>query len=217
MLDTSNLSKFLKGITDAIRAKKGTTEPIEHKLIDEEIASIESGNPYQILQDRFLHSNRNNYSYLFAFSKITYDDFINLDIDTINNTNYNFSYMFYSCYNLSKTPPIDTRKGKNFFYMFGYCPNLKTISQLDLSNASSVNYIFDGSYALENISFVAECIKISIAFSDNHKLTDESIQSIIDGLAVVTTRKTITFHNTVKSKLTEEQIAIINEKGWTLA
>ena len=42
MLDTSNLSKFLKGITDAIRAKKGTTEPIEHKLIDEEIASIES-------------------------------------------------------------------------------------------------------------------------------------------------------------------------------
>ena len=72
--------------------------------------------------------------------------------------------------------------------------------------------------SLKNISFVAGCIKKSISFSQS-PLTDESIQSIIDGLADLTgqTAQTITFHSDVKNKLTEEQIASATSKNWNIA
>lgn len=209
-IDYCNIKLSAKGVTEQ------ATSVVD---IGNKIESIQSGNPYQILQDKFFYSERTNYQYAFINSRITYDDLSNLVLDTSSGTNYNFSYMFYGCENLSKTPPLDTSKGKSFFYMFGYCKNLKTISQLDLSNATSNTYIFDGCYALENISFVAESIKISIKFLENPKLTDESIQSIIDGLADLTGQKaqTITFHKTVKNKLTEEQIASATSKNWNIA
>ncbi len=43
MADTSNLSKFLTDIADAIRTKKSTTEPIAAGQFDQEILSIEAG------------------------------------------------------------------------------------------------------------------------------------------------------------------------------
>jgi hypothetical protein len=46
-------------------------------------------------------------------------------------------------------------------------------------------------------------------------LTAESIQSIIDGLATVTTAQTLTLNKAIV--LTDEQKATINAKGWTLA
>lgn len=39
-LDTTNLANFLKDITNAIRAKTGSTDPINHNKIDEEINRI---------------------------------------------------------------------------------------------------------------------------------------------------------------------------------
>ena len=54
---------------------------------------------------------------------------------------------------------------------------------------------------------------------DNGYLSDETIQSIIDGLADLTeqTTQTITFYATVGAKLTDEQKATITAKNWTLA
>lgn len=43
MADTSNLSKFLTDVADAIRTKKETTEPIAAEQFDQEILSIETG------------------------------------------------------------------------------------------------------------------------------------------------------------------------------
>lgn len=43
MADTSNLSKFLTDVADAIRTKKETTEPIAAENFDTEILSIETG------------------------------------------------------------------------------------------------------------------------------------------------------------------------------
>ncbi len=70
---------------------------------------------------------------------------------------------------------------------------------------------------LEYIRFVPSTIGFSISFSQSSVLSDESIQSIIDGLAAVTTACTLTFHATVKAKLTDEQKNAITAKGWTLA
>lgn len=51
------------------------------------------------------------------------------------------------------------------------------------------------------------------------KLTDASVQSVIDNLADLTgqTTQTLTFHATVGGKLTDAQKAAITAKNWTLA
>ena len=43
MADTSNLTNFLEDVADAIRAKKGTEDPIPAANFDTEIAGIETG------------------------------------------------------------------------------------------------------------------------------------------------------------------------------
>ena len=79
--------------------------------------------------------------------------------------------------------------------------------------------MFSSCTKLKNIRFETGTIPISISFVHSSFLTDESVQSIIDGLADLTgqTAQTITFHLTVKNKLTEEQIVQITSKNWTLA
>ena len=138
-------------------------------------------------------------------------------LDTSNGTS--FDGMFTVCRNLTTIPQLDTSKGKSFKSMFGYCVNLTTIPQLDTSNGTNFTDMFVLCHALKNISFVAGCIKKSIWFARSDKLTDESIQSIIDGLADLTgqTAQTITFHTTIKNKLTEEQIASATSKNWNIA
>lgn len=69
---------------------------------------------------------------------------------------------------------------------------------------------------LEYIRFVPNTIGFSISFLQSSVLSDESIQSIIDGLATVTTTCNLTLHETVKAKLTDEQKQIVESKGWTI-
>ena len=130
----------------------------------------------------------------------------------------NFANMFEGC-SMTTIPQLDTSNGTNFVSMFYLCGNLTTIPQLDTSNGTNFYNMFYHCYALKNISFVAGCIKKSISFAQSDKLTDESIQSIIDGLADLTgqTAQTITFHPDVKNKLTEEQIASVTSKNWNIA
>jgi hypothetical protein len=83
---------------------------------------------------------------------------------------------------------------------------------------NSKNNVNFASYAnkIKEIRFVPNCIKLSIGIN-SYVLSDESIQSIIDGLATVETAQTLTLHADVKEKLTEEQLATITSKNWNLA
>lgn len=78
--------------------------------------------------------------------------------------------------------------------------------------------MFFGCYALKEIRFKKETIAYGIWFGSCDKLSDESIQSIIDGLADLTgaTAQTMTLHTTVGAKLTEAQKENIAAKNWTL-
>lgn len=112
---------------------------------------------------------------------------------------------------------INTHNVYNWSYSFtSNNSTLKTLDTLDFSGTTEqlgYNYIRLG--ALENLKIVSETIKSSATFpSYSPNLTAESIQSIIDGLAYVTTANTVTFHQ--KSILTDEQKATISNKGWTL-
>jgi hypothetical protein len=164
------------------------------------------------------------------------------DLDTSKCTL--FQYMFNNCQNLLEVSQIDMSNVLYCFGMFTNCTNLKTISSLNLSSSKSVNNMFQNCISLQtiekldfsnskvfplqpftncpslqNITFEEECIYGTLSFHDSPLLSDDSIQSIIDGLADLTdsTAQTINFHVDVKAKLTEEQITTITSKNWNLA
>ena len=100
--------------------------------------------------------------------------------------------------------------------------SLVTIDGL-LDFSSSANILtgtFNGNRNLKNVQIKEQSIKSSINFPSMSLLTDDSVNSIINGLADLSdsgSAKTVTLDTAIKNKLTEEQIATINSKGWTLA
>jgi hypothetical protein len=75
---------------------------------------------------------------------------------------------------------------------------------------------FSGCTSLIEVRFTPESIKQNLAFTQSSQLSDESIQSILDGLANVTETRTLTLHSEVYAKLTEEQKQSTTDKGWTI-
>ena len=87
---------------------------------------------------------------------------------------------------------------------------------MNLSQCTNVSNAFTDCNALEDIEFVPNTIPISISFNTCNKLTHDSLMSIINGLAVVSTTQTLTLGTTNLAKLTTEEKAIATEKGWSL-
>lgn len=87
---------------------------------------------------------------------------------------------------------------------------------LDLAEITNVNTMFEACTSLEYVRFKAETIKISISFSKCSKLTSETVQSIIDGLATVEEQQTLTVNGAILSSLTEEQMTTILNKNWVV-
>ena len=98
--------------------------------------------------------------------------------------------------------------------------NLKRIlGELDLSSVTSITEMVSTCSSLEDISFKASTIFVSVSFFGAPLLNDASIQSIIDGLADLTgsTAQTLTIQSSVFERLSEEQKAQVTSKNWTLA
>lgn len=100
--------------------------------------------------------------------------------------------------------------------IFYYNSKLITIDKV-ITNAK-VQYTnwFSSTTNLENITFEGE-IAYNFSVSPCTKLTHDSLMSIIDHLATVSTTKTLTLGETNLAKLTDAEKAIATEKGWTLA
>ena len=110
---------------------------------------------------------------------------------------------------------FSTKNITTYVSAFNNCPMLeKIIGVLDFSN-SSVGYMFFKCENLEDVTFEPNTLSLSMSLAQSSKLTSESVQSIIDGLATVETAQTLTLNSAIV--LTDEQKATINAKGWTLA
>lgn len=139
-----------------------------------------------------------------------------------NNASYplNLSYFCNACTYLEELDISDF----NFIpiesaYLFGSCNKLKRIiGEIDFSASRSILNPFNACNKLEDVRLKKETLPLSIKVL-SELLSDASIQSIIDGLADLTDleTQTLTFHEGVKAKLTEEQITTITGKNWTLA
>lgn len=99
---------------------------------------------------------------------------------------------------------------------FGYF-KVRTIDKLIVKPENVFDNTFIESPELTNITFEG-IIGNAISFQWQNKLSDASVQSVIDHLQDLTgaDSKTVTFHGTVGARLTEEQKAVITAKNWTL-
>lgn len=142
-----------------------------------------------------------------------------IDVMLGNEKVSNHNYMCRGCSKLTFVYGVETSGSTTFGNVFAGCYELETIYMpLNLQKSTTTNYSsFTNCKKLKNISFVENTIKIAINFPDSPLLTDESIQSIINGLATVSTAQTLTFHKDVKAKLKTEQLTTITNKNWTLA
>lgn len=139
------------------------------------------------------------------------------NLDTSNGNN--FQQMFDACASLKTVSLTSTSKGTNFRWMFRSCVQLQTISsELDFGNATMASNIlaFTKCYQLKNITIKPNSIKFNFSVSDSQFLTDESVQSIIDGLATVETSCKVTFTSNIIEKLTAEQTQQITDKNWNI-
>jgi hypothetical protein len=95
--------------------------------------------------------------------------------------------------------------------------SLESVGTLNLEGTTTVGMCFSGCDSLRDVSFVPETIKKSITIP-SPVLSNESIISILQGLAPVDTTQTLTVDGTVYDKMFENEIYdYLNEalnKGW---
>ena len=135
------------------------------------------------------------------------------------NIEANWAYAFYKS-GARKITMQNIGKITNADNMFCDCEKLVEIdADLDLTDGASVNRMFNMCVALEKVRFVTGAIKKSISFVYSNKLTLDSLQSIVDGLADLTgaTAQTLTLAGASGPKLTDAQKTAISAKNWTLA
>lgn len=134
-----------------------------------------------------------------------------------------FNYMFYYCENLVTIPQFDTRGVttiNGFSYMFNNCSNLTSIPVLDASNVpyeGASKYMYAIGFCPKLVDFGGFIgLRNNIKFSFCNSLSRESVLNIINLADTVTDGQYMTFHKDVIARLTEEDIALAQSKGWTI-
>lgn len=126
------------------------------------------------------------------------------------------SQTFYQCSNLKYIKGMNTSKCIRMNQVFSSCPVEVIEEPFDLSSLKKDAYHHSFRNATNLIEFraVPNTIFIDIEFG-SRKLSNESKQSIFDGLAIVTTTQTLTLPPTLK--ILQSQVDSANAKGWTVA
>ena len=162
-------------------------------------------------------------------------------LDTSSGTK--FYNMFEDCQALKSIPQLDTSNGTNFNYMFSGCTELIKVSSLSLRslNTTISNLYFTGYSEKPNLRYVlfkdfgtgSDCTSADFTHWPKWGIEDESIpltkgalQSVRDSLitysfdraaAGYTNNCTITLSSETKALLTQDEIAQITTKGYTIA
>ena len=127
--------------------------------------------------------------------------------------------MFNNCTSLTSLDlsNFNTSAVTNMSSMFNGCTSLTSldISNFNTSAVTNMAYMFNGCTNLTD--FVSCVFRKSIDFSLCTNLSYDSLISIINNLAEVTTTQKLTLGKTNIGKLTSDEIAIATEKGWTVA
>lgn len=130
-----------------------------------------------------------------------------------------FAYCNYA--GLTHVPTIDARNTGSFRYVFCNDRHLVEVEKIILKDDGSqdLTAVFGGCNNLEHVVFEG-VIGQNLSCSVSSKLSHDSLMSIINHLkdySGTEETRTLTLHATAKARLTEAEIAIATEKGWTVA
>lgn len=207
------LRQNLDKIYEAGKAAGGGGGGYTQEELDQAVAdATEQGK--QAENDRFWDAYQNNGgNYKDAFSGPSWKD-------EVYNPNKPIVCTVSAEYAFSESKITDTKvpievRGCSANYMFMSCSDLKTIPLIGFYGVTGNSTFMAYSFNLENITFAGE-IPYSIGFGNCAKLTNASVQSIIDHLKDHTGSASvkIVFHSDVVSKMTAEQLAQIQSKNW---
>lgn len=138
-----------------------------------------------------------------------------VSIPQLNTSNVtDMSSMFVGCSSLVSIPELDTSNVTNMSYMFDGCSKLETIPLLDTSNVTDSDNMFRTCYKIANIGGF-QGLKVSISMNYSYYITRESMLNIFNTIGEA--RETITIRQDVADRLTDEDIAIATNKGWTIS
>jgi len=143
-----------------------------------------------------------------------------LDVSNFNTSKVTNMYqMFYGCNDLTSldVSNFDTSKVTDMYAMFASCKNLTSldVSNFDTSKVTNMRSMFydcNSLIELDSMQNIPVALDLSSTTLDTTSLLD-----VIDNLSTVTTTQTLTLGATLLAKLTEEQIAVAVNKGWSVA
>ncbi len=167
-----------------------------------------------------------------AFQNIQTDSIPLFDINEATNFNRTFS----GCLNLISIPKYNTSRGNIMANMFSNTLALQTVPELDFSSAQNITNIFEFSHdnltdlgGFKNLGFSynqkqANYVNYKLDLSTAPNLTEESLMNVINNLYDLNQVYTEQLYSqqlvlgaTNLAKLSEEQIAIATNKGWTVS
>lgn len=144
-----------------------------------------------------------------------------IDISTFDTSNVtDMSYMFAQCMSIKKLDlkHFNTSKVKNFNMMFDSCYSLYELdfSSLDTSAVtagSTINML----NACDNLTnLILGKITTNFKINNCNKLSHDSLINIIAALEPTDSTLVLTIGSNNLAKLTDEEIAVATEKGWSL-
>lgn len=141
--------------------------------------------------------------------------------------------MFFNCTSLTTIPQLDTSNVTIMHTMFVNCKNLISIPQLDTSNVTGVSRMFDNCTSLttlggfQNLGMAYDTTASAnyryyrLDLSTSSKLTHDSLINVINGLYDIKTKgcnpQQLILGSTNLSKLSSEEVAIAQNKGWSVS
>ena len=157
----------------------------------------------------------NMYQMLYNCSYLTSLDASNWDTSNVTTMNY----MFNGCTRLTSLDVSnwDTTNVTDMGYMFNGCKALTSLdlSSWDISNVTNIGQMFNNCSSLTHLQ-APQNISTGTLDVSNAPLTHESLMSIINNLAVVSTKQSLKLGSINLAKLTDEEIAIGTNKNWSI-
>lgn len=143
-----------------------------------------------------------------------------------------FTSMFSGCEALITIPQIDTSNATSLNQMFMYCSSIQSIPQLDASKSVNMDNCFAYCYGLVNFGGFknlgqaysttqkASYTNYRLSLASPQKLTHDSLMNIINNLYDIASKgckaQELSMNSINLAKLTEKEIAIATNKGWTV-
>lgn len=204
-------------ICQAVREKTGKEALLRSGELADEIRGMAAGDFYDTFWDAYQQNGeRKNYYLMFSQTGWNETTFCPKYPIVCKDGSANGCSVFYNSRMTRIAVPVSVI-GTSAKEMFNQCTKLVTIDRLVMDGVTDCTTMFSGCSLLQNLN-IEGSIDVNLSLSATAVLTEESVQKVLNCLAQLPegTTRTLTLHNAVGSRLSEEQKAAVTAKNWEL-